>query len=256
MQTLTELNEKFAIPRVLAFEEGRGGLVCAQVTSESCRAVVYLHGAHVAHWHPVGEKPVLFLSGASMFEREKPIRGGVPVIFPWFGPRAGERTDGPMHGFARLQVWDVAFAAVSDGAVHLTLTLGPTEMSRGLGFDHFRVALEVVMGRELTMRMSVANEGDAPLKFDEALHTYFSVGDATQVKVRGQDGWVQAQAAAGEGVDVQGDVGSSVPGYRGDGDDRRSVAEEEDCGGEEGVEDDGGVEPVGAGGEEYGGLWG
>jgi D-hexose-6-phosphate mutarotase len=32
--------------------------------------------------------PVLWLSGASRFEHDCPIRGGVPVCFPWFGPKA------------------------------------------------------------------------------------------------------------------------------------------------------------------------
>ena len=188
MQTLTELTDGFGIPGVLEFVEGNGGLLCARVTSEACKGTVYLHGAHVAEWAPAGAGDVLFLSKESVFAEEKAIRGGVPVVFPWFGPRTGERTDGPMHGFARLQVWDVAFAAVSGGDVHLTLTLGPTEFSRALGYDDFRLVYEVVMGATLTLRLSVVNGGDKELKFEEALHTYLRVGDAEQVKIVGLGG--------------------------------------------------------------------
>ena len=140
---------------------------------------------------------MLFLSERSAFAHGKAIRGGVPVIFPWFGSRtgkrAGERTDGPSHGFARRTVWDVAFAALSGEDVHLTLTLAPDDNSRALGFDHFRVAYEVVLGRTLTMRLSVANlapkdEGEAPLHFEEALHTYLSVDDVEQVRIDGLGG--------------------------------------------------------------------
>ena len=46
-------------------------------------------------------------SGGDLLHRRfapgQPIRGGVPVIFPWFGAREGE----PMHGFARLSDWDL-----------------------------------------------------------------------------------------------------------------------------------------------------
>ena len=40
-------------------------------------------------------------------------------------------------------------------------------------------------GAELRMRLTVANQSDAPLHFEEALHTYLAVGDATQVEIRG-----------------------------------------------------------------------
>jgi len=188
MQTLIELNEHFAIAGVLGFEEGKGGLICTQVTMPSGNATVYLHGAHLTHWQPAGQAPVLFMSEHSNFLPSKAIRGGVPVIFPWFGQRSGERTDGPMHGFARTTTWQVAFAAVSGDDLHLTLTLGPDEESRALGYDNFRVAYELVFGHELTMRLSVANQDEKPLHFEEALHTYLHVGEAERVRISGLQG--------------------------------------------------------------------
>jgi glucose-6-phosphate 1-epimerase len=194
MQTLTELNDHFGIPHVLTFAEGNGGLLCAQVTTEACTATLYLQGSHLVHWQPAGQKPVLFLSDRSNYKLGKAIRGGVPVIFPWFGQRTGDRTDGPMHGFARTQVWEVAFAAVSGKDLHLTLTLGPTEESRGLGYDHFRVAYELILGSTLTMRISVVNlapEGQAgaqtgiPMHFEEALHSYLAVGQPEHLRIHG-----------------------------------------------------------------------
>jgi len=189
MQTLTELNETFAIPGALVFESCHGGLLCAHITTEACTATVYLHGAHIAHWQPIAESPVLFLSKESLFAEDKAIRGGVPVIFPWFGPRTAfgpdARTDGPMHGFARTQVWEVAFAAISGQDLHLTLTLGPTPISRGYGYDNFRVAYEIIFGCDLTMRFSVANQSDKPLHFEEALHTYLHVKNVEDISISG-----------------------------------------------------------------------
>jgi glucose-6-phosphate 1-epimerase len=182
LQTLTD---SFAILGVLAFDETETGLVGARVTTPACTAELYLHGAHLTHWQPAGHGPVLFLSEQSSFEPDKPIRGGVPIVFPWFGPRTGARTDGPMHGFARIQTWDLAFAALSGDDLHLTLTLAPTEQSRALGFDNFGVALQLVLGETLTMRLTVANESAEPMQVGEAFHTYFTVGDAGQVRVIG-----------------------------------------------------------------------
>lgn len=141
------------------------------------------------HWQPIGAESVLFLSPRSDFAPGKPIRGGIPVIFPWFGPRTANalsaRTDGPAHGFARTEDWTVAFAALAGDDLHLTLTLAPNEASRALGFGDFQLALEFILGGELRLRLSVANTGTTPFAFEEALHTYLRVGDATQISISG-----------------------------------------------------------------------
>ena len=190
---VSELNAAFEMDGVLRFTEGEGGLLCADVTTPACSATVYLHGAHLTHWQPAGQQPVLFLSEKSVFSEGKAIRGGVPVIFPWFGARqwaadGSPRTDGPQHGFARTAMWDVAFAALVGEDLHLTLTLGPGDASRALGYDGFQAAYELVLGRTLTMKLSVANAGEQPLRIEEALHTYLSVGSAEQVGIGGLAG--------------------------------------------------------------------
>jgi glucose-6-phosphate 1-epimerase len=175
------------VPGVLGFEETASGLVFARVTGPQASAIVYMQGAHLTDWHPTGQKPVLFLSAKSDLAPAKAIRGGVPVCFPWFGPRSDGKT-GPAHGFARTEDWDLKFVAVVGDAVRLTWALGPDAVSRGLGFDHFRVAYEMTIGETLTLQFTVANDaGDqgAPLVFEEALHTYFAVADAQQVEIDG-----------------------------------------------------------------------
>jgi len=186
MSTVNELNDNFAIPGLLAFEEIVGGLLIARITSAACTATLFLQGAHLVHWQPGSEDhPVLFLSERSIFAPGKAIRGGVPVIFPWFGARTGERTDGPSQGFARTAVWDVAFAAGFGEDLHLTLTLGPSETSRQLGYDNFRLAYELIFGRTLSMRLSVVNQSETPMAMEEALHTYLAVGGVEHARIGG-----------------------------------------------------------------------
>ena len=186
IQTLTE---RFAIPGVLSFETSEYGLTRAIIATPACNAEFYLQGAHLTGWRPTGERPVLFLSERSAFEPGKAIRGGVPIIFPWFGARTATldspRTDGPSHGFARTTVWDLAFAAIAGDDLHLTLTLSPNDASRALGYDHFQLAYQLILGAELRMSLTVANPGIAQLQIEEALHTYLHVGDARQVRIRG-----------------------------------------------------------------------
>jgi glucose-6-phosphate 1-epimerase len=186
LQTLTD---HFAIPGVLAFDEPHPGMARATITTPACRAELYLQGAHLTHWHPAGHEPVLFLSERSLFTPGKAIRGGIPIIWPWFGSRTATpespRTDGPSHGFARITDWQLAFAAISGDDLTLTLTLGPSDTSRTLGFDHFQLAYQLTLGAELRLQLTVANLGETPLHFEEALHSYFSVGDATQISIIG-----------------------------------------------------------------------
>src|SRR5271165_4166927 len=75
------------------------------ISTAAAEGEIYLQGAHVARWTPRGERSVLFLSSKSAFEPGKAIRGGVPVIFPWFGPRSDGKP-GPAHGLARTALWE------------------------------------------------------------------------------------------------------------------------------------------------------
>ena len=148
---VAELEERFEAPGVLGFEKTASGLVLARVTAPAASATVYLHGAHLTDWQPAGHAPVLFLSARTELLPGKAIRGGVPVIFPWFGPRKpgpGHDGTGPSHGFARTSEWELAFAAVAGDEVHLAFTLGPSEVSRGFGFDHFKRLGHFIAGQK------------------------------------------------------------------------------------------------------------
>ena len=189
---LTELDEQlaqFAIPGVLDFHQTASGLTYLAIQTPVAEATIYLQGAHLTHWQLVGQQPVLFLSRKTELAPGKAIRGGVPIAFPWFA--ADQKADrlhdkpGPAHGFARTEPWTLAFAALAGEDLHLTFTLGPTPTSRELGFDHFRLAFQVTIGRTLTMKLTVANEAKVPLVFEEAMHTYFAVGDVHEVSVTG-----------------------------------------------------------------------
>ncbi len=189
---LPTLSNHFSIPGILSFSQTEHGLLRASITTPACCAELYLHGAHLTQWQPKGSRPVLFLSERSLFESGKAIRGGVPIIFPWFGNRTptawSRRSDGPSHGFARTAEWTLAFAALAGDEVHLTLTLDPSETSRSLGYDQFQLVYQLTLGAELRLRLTVRNLGSEPLWFEDALHTYFAVGDAREIAIHGLAG--------------------------------------------------------------------
>ena len=187
MIDINQLKEHFGISGVLDFHATASGLVYAGVTTPRATATVYIQGAHLAAWQPKGQQPAIFISRKSDLAPGKAIRGGVPIAFPWFATRHDGKP-GPSHGFARIQDWTLAFAAMAGDELHLTFTLGPTEISRNLGYDNFRLAYELIIGRTLTMQLTVANDAAAPLVFEEALHTYYAVADIHEATVDGLDG--------------------------------------------------------------------
>ena len=186
---LQNLTDNFTIPGALSFSQTEHGLIRANITTPACTAELYLHGAHLTQWEPTDAKPVLFLSDRSFYTPGKAVRGGIPIIFPWFGNRTATpdnpRTDGPSHGFARTSEWTLAFAAIAGDDLHLTLTLSPTDTSRSLGYDHFQLVYQLTLGTELRLQLTVANQSSTPLHFEEAFHSYFSIGNAQQISIIG-----------------------------------------------------------------------
>src|SRR5229473_1835169 len=129
-----DLNPRFAIANSLQFEDAPEGLVRAVIATPLAEANIYLQGAHIAHWTPKGQRPVLFTSSRSLFAPGKAIRGGVPIIFPWFGAR-GDGRPGPAHGFARNTEWAIEDTKLrNDGNVEITFSLAPNEATRGFGY--------------------------------------------------------------------------------------------------------------------------
>ncbi len=179
---------RFAIDGALLFEDAPNGLTRAVIATPLAEAEIYLHGAHVTGWIPHGQRPVLFTSSRSLYAPGKAIRGGVPLVFPWFGPRGGGQA-GPMHGFARIMEWTVAGSRRRpDGVVECDLTLGPDDTTRELGFSDFQLIFHVTVGSQLEMSLEVRNSSGAGLSFEAAMHTYFAVGDIQQVAISGLEG--------------------------------------------------------------------
>jgi glucose-6-phosphate 1-epimerase len=183
MTTLAEL-QRHALPGIAQILPGRGGLPMVQVQTPAAGGAVYLHGGHVAAWKPAGFEEVLWLSDKSTWEAGKPIRGGAPICFPWFGPRQ----DGPAHGTARLRSWELESIRPESAGVTVCLRLQDDDASRSLWPHQFLLRHRITFGIELIMALELTNTGTAPLAAEEALHTYFAVGDIRQVRILGLTG--------------------------------------------------------------------
>src|SRR6266436_36699 len=176
--------KRFEIPGRVTFLEGNGEMTKIEVITDWSTAEIYLHGAQVTDFQKKGEAPLLFTSQFSRFTREQPIRGGIPVIFLWFGAREGE----PAHGFARVSEWELHEATtVPKGGVSMRFSLPAT--GQGATWPPFSANYAVTVTASLELELTITNaSADQNLALENCLHTYFAVGDIDAVSVSGLEG--------------------------------------------------------------------
>ena len=162
---------------------GDAGLPLLIVENSLGRAVISLQGAHIMSFQPTGKPEMLWISPKCVLQPGKPIRGGIPLCLPWFGPSA----DGKMqHGFGRIMEWSlVAVEACADGATRVAFELAGDATVSTLWPHSFQFRLEAVIGATLKLALAAANLSDTPAPFAFAFHTYFAVPNVADVRVTG-----------------------------------------------------------------------
>ncbi|MEO0650701.1 MAG: D-hexose-6-phosphate mutarotase [Planctomycetota bacterium] len=145
-------------------------------------------GAHLIAARTASGDP-LFLSRRAVFAPGVAIRGGVPIIFPWFGD-APEGSGLGAHGFARTADWreGVGRDVVGREGDWMGLELEDSEATRAQWPHAFRLRFEARAAARLELALEVTNTGEAPFEYEAALHTYFAVADATRALVHGLEG--------------------------------------------------------------------
>jgi glucose-6-phosphate 1-epimerase len=176
--------KRFEIPGRVTILEGNGDLPKLEITSDWSTAEIYLHGAHVTDFQKKGEPPLLFTSQFSRFAPGQAIRGGVPIIFPWFGAKEG----GSAHGFARTCEWELhEVTTVPDGGV--SLRFGFPGCPESATWPPFAANYAVTVTDTLTLELIVTNTSrDQQLGIETCLHSYFLVSDVSDVSIVGLKG--------------------------------------------------------------------
>jgi glucose-6-phosphate 1-epimerase len=184
---------RFEILGRVTFQEGQGELPLIKVRTPWSTAEIYLHGAQITHFQKNGEPPLLFLSRASRFAADQPIRGGIPIVFPWFGRHADKPN---AHGFARLRNWELKeVASAADGSVSLRFAM--PECQKASDCPACAVDYVVAVSDALGAELIVTNKSATDFVFENCLHTYFAVGDINAVSIIGLKGVDYLDAVAG-----------------------------------------------------------
>ena len=184
--TVAELDRQLGIPGVARVSEGNGELARVQITGPFGEAEMYLHGAHVTSWKPVGKDEVLFVSTKSRWEEGQAIRGGIPICFPWFRGKL-EDPHAPAHGFVRTRIWQLESITENEKGVAVTMFTQSDEHTRKWWPGEFRLVHRATFGSELRLELVCMNVGTTPFRFEEALHTYNRIGNIQDARLQGLD---------------------------------------------------------------------
>lgn len=181
-------------------------------TSGRSRLVAYDFGAHLAEWSVDGQRRI-WLSEEAVLDGSAPIRGGVPICFPWFA--AGPHDDlQPAHGVVRtarwrpvdpgpgeIWAWEIGAEDVTGqpGAEHVpgpflaryAVSLradGPAPGSAGEGAGAGALGNGQTGEDALFLTLQVTNTGPQDYRVEAALHTYLAVADVRRVRLLGLEG--------------------------------------------------------------------
>jgi glucose-6-phosphate 1-epimerase len=142
--SVADLNSQHAIPGHVEFIEGRGGLPTV-VLKHACgsSAEIVLFGGCITSWKQPSGDEVLYIRPDAVFDKSKPISGGVPHCFPQFGPGKMQQ-----HGFARNLDWEVAATSADpqpdDRDPEVQLVLTDNDYTRAMWPHAFKVCCWVV----------------------------------------------------------------------------------------------------------------
>ncbi|OWM66385.1 hypothetical protein CDL15_Pgr013602 [Punica granatum] len=181
--TFASLSSEIATPGV-KLTEGEGKLPKVVLTStHGSEAEIYLFGGCVTSWKVSKGKDLLFVRPDAIFNKKKPISGGIPHCFPQFGP-------GPLqqHGFARNMDWSISQSENVEGDTVVTLELKDEPFSRSMWDYSFQALHKVSLkAKSLSTELIITNTDKKPFSFNAALHTYFHASSAS-ASVRGLKG--------------------------------------------------------------------
>lgn len=149
---------------------------------------VYLYGAAVTSWKTRDEDHFWLSDTNKWIDGGKPIRGGIPICFPQFGPYG----DLPQHGFARNTEWRIKDTSVDkDTSVHAIFILDSETGGENVEAWPHKFSAEymvTISPAGLETKLSVTNTGDAPFDFTCAFHNYFKTSNIKDARIFGYEG--------------------------------------------------------------------
>ncbi|URN97437.1 D-hexose-6-phosphate mutarotase [Leclercia adecarboxylata] len=175
----------------------KGHLDVWDIKMGSIRAQISQQGAQLLSYGKHEEPQIIWGNPHAEYMNDVPVRGGIPVCFPWFGdftqnPDAVKKMaiQGgsdllPFHGLVRQSVWDFEGLNETGGQVTMTFSLGIKENDYFAWRHNCHIKIEYIISDNLQVTLTVCNPNNYPLSVTLALHSYYHVSDVESIKLKG-----------------------------------------------------------------------
>ncbi|MGK0373483.1 MAG: glucose-6-phosphate 1-epimerase, partial [Glaciecola sp.] len=133
--------------------------LCLAIENQYGSAVISMFGGHILSYvNKSDNKERLWLSKLAIFDGKTPIRGGIPICWPWFGSHATQ-DDYPSHGYARTQMYalvQVEETSDSNKVINTKVTLRPFN-TKQYGYSNIDMKLVVTLSDTLPVDIITIN---------------------------------------------------------------------------------------------------
>ncbi|WP_269623785.1 galactose mutarotase [Prochlorococcus marinus] len=155
---------------------------------DSLIRIVPERGGLITEWLSEG-KELLYFDLERFLDKDKSVRGGIPILFPICGDLpegyliSGKKYFLKQHGFARDLPWSISLLKDTLG---IRLKLSDTNQTRSY-FPFFFTLLMDVCLKEKSLQISVKiyNQGHESMPFSFGLHPYFQISNLQKIKIDG-----------------------------------------------------------------------
>ena len=181
---------------MITLKKLENGFEYLEVKNSFCSAKIALQGAHIFEYKRSSEEDILWLSEVSDFKLGKAIRGGVPICWPSFGMNNPNLAQ---HGFARTSLFKfVSSKEIEKDTTEVLLRLVHSSESLELWNYKFKLELKITLTDRLVMELITTNLDEKEFILTQALHTYFTISDISNIVVKGLENKPRFDALTGE----------------------------------------------------------
>lgn len=144
-------------------------------------ATISEFGGQLLSFEPAAAQQLIWLSDSAKLDGTKPIRGGAPICWPWFGAAPAKFEGEPQHGYARNIYWELESLTESDQSVHLVLIPRQAELlDKKL---QLALKLEYSFSKTAAISLKTTNLGQESFELSAAIHTYLNLPEAQSAKI-------------------------------------------------------------------------
>jgi len=181
-------------------------LIAIGITNSVASAEIFVQGAQISRFKRKQQAPILFLSRQCEYKQGQPLRGGIPICWPWFGQlkknndkitsqyKHSSLDSMPAHGCVRDVNWKVDSIetpshdmTIVEFSLDLNTDLADNDSNARDTMWPFLAQLRyrVEVGEQLMATLTVSNQDTKEFSYSSALHSYFSVDHINNVIISG-----------------------------------------------------------------------